>query len=365
MIYRMYGFKGDYNELFQVFKQEGIQSVTSSKNTEAMIIAKECGLKYYICTGAYGSSDEKEYCQSVTGIWTSWFQSGCPNHPDVRERGLKRAEDAAKSSDLDGLIIDGARFSSPASADSLDAFFTCFCPRCMAKMDSLGFDSQSIKNAVSELYHLIAEGIPFNLENRLRLLKDWLTFRRICSTEFLIDYKNRIKAVNPDLEMGIYIFSPSLSDLVGQNYQDISSIVDFISPMIYRHFKYPQGPACLDHEIATLSKYFEDQEDDVKELIIKTFTELTGVDYSAFGKSGQLLKEGVLPEVIGLETKKTISLSGDCPVIPIILLDDIYLEDSMKSILDAVDQVDFYTYNPTNFSMAQPVLRKYRNATSL
>ena len=32
------------------------------------------------------------------------------NHPDVRERGLKRAEDAAKSSDLDGLIIDGPGF---------------------------------------------------------------------------------------------------------------------------------------------------------------------------------------------------------------------------------------------------------------
>ncbi len=360
MKFRMYGFSENYKELFSVYKQTGIQSVVSGKNNVAMKVAKESGLKYYICTGAYGTSDEKEHCQSITGERTSWFRSGCSNHLDLRERSFKRAEDTAKLPDLNGIIIDGARFASPESIESMDAFFTCFCPRCMAKMDSLGFDSQEIKLSVSAFYHLIKHNKPFKLQNHISNLKDWLTFRRLCVTEFLTEYIDRIKTVNQDIETGIYIFSPSLSDLVGQSYRDISSIVDFISPMIYRHYKYPQGPACLDHEIAAISGYFEEKDDEVKSVIIDTFKKLTGVDYSIYGTREQLLKEGLPPEVVVSETKKAAFLSGDCPVIPIILLDDVNLENIIVEISDVVNEIDFFAYNDPVFAQAKPVLEKYR-----
>ncbi|MGI6562682.1 MAG: hypothetical protein ACOX3Q_09000 [Clostridia bacterium] len=359
MRFRMYGFDKNDESIFSRFKKEGIDAVVWVKNDEAMKKAEDTGLSYYICMGAFGSSDEKEFCINVNGKAVSWFSSGCPNRPEIQKRCLDKAEELARLPHLKGIIIDGARFSSPASGDSIEAFLTCLCPYCVSKMERLGMNTEGIKTSLTAFYRLLKYGEEFSISDHIDNLKEWLRFRRITVTEFLKAYVKRIKAQNPNLETGIYIFTPSLSDLVGQSYEDLSSYFDFFSPMIYRHFKHPSGPACLDHEISAILGYGEGKNEDAKNTIRETFIRLTGVDYFGFGTRESLKEEGLPPETVGAETKKAADRSCGRRVIPIILLDDDRLERSLGQISNLVDEIDFYVYDKTVFDKAIAVLKKF------
>jgi hypothetical protein len=356
----MYGFDSKDESLFPRFKEAGIYGVVSGYNEEAMKKAEEAGLNYYICTGAFGSRDEKEYCISATGNPTPWFSSGCPNHPDIRKRSFEKGEEAAKLPGLKGLIVDGARFSSPASKEGLEAFLTCLCPYCKAEMKRLGFNAERIQASLLAFYKLLKYGEIFSIPRHISALKEWLRFRRLILSEFLKEYTERIKALNPDLERGIYIFTPSLSPLTGQDYEDLSNFFDFLSPMIYRKFDSPYGPACLDHEIGAIGSYGEGKDEYAKEVIRESFLQLTGVDYMSFGTTEELKEKGLPTEIIGKEVKKALSLAGDTKLIPIILLEDRELQKSIGEISLMVEEADFYVYRKDVFRNAVPVLEKFK-----
>jgi hypothetical protein len=343
----------------------GIKAVVSGQDTECIKKCRENGLDYYICSGAFGCSDSRYFCRDVHDRAVPWFGSGCPNHPALIEKNLSDIRMLAGIEGIRGIIIDGARFASLASAEGIFSFFTCFCQDCLRKMDKWGIDAAAVKNSVLALYDLVMCGKSFNLERQVPYLMDWLTFRRLCVSAHFVNIRQAIQDIDPHVELGAYIFTPMLSRLVGQDYSDLASVCDFLSPMIYRYYPHEPGPACLDHEIGMIASFI-DHQPAAAATIIELFKTLTGTDFSRFGSSAVLKEKGVEQKHIVHEAVQACELAGDAKISPIILLDDVFLADTLTGCSKApVKRIDFFRYEPNAFERALPLLQTFAKGISV
>ena len=298
------------------------------------------GLAYDLACGAFGTDDARLFAVDVTGRATRWFSSGCPNRPEIRDRALARIEELARIPGLHGLVIDGARFASPASPEGPAAFFTCFCPHCLEKARQIGYDADRMMTAVAMLYAAVFEKGGLSSAACIDGLRDWLRFRAFCTTEFLRAFHDTVKAVNADLQTGIFIFAPTLAPLVGQDYRSLTFLDSFM-PMLYRHYRHPEGPACLDHEYRAIAAYLAGASDAARPAL----AELAGAVGLRFPEDRTGFQ--FPPEAIGYETALARHSIGDRELCPIILLDDDRLAESVAAAKrGGADDVGFFAYAP-------------------
>jgi len=343
MDFWMHGLGGDPDQNAKKLKKSGFSAVIG--DSSAIDAARGVGLDCYLCTGAYGYgafNNEGYLSLDVNGDRRLWFGSACPTNAEVRSKNISDIKTMAASKNIKGVLIDGARFASPASADNAEAFFTCFCGNCMEKATGYGYDAARMQKSAFELYRLYkgdGNSSAF-VERHLAGLMDWFAFRRIATTEHLLNFVDAVKSANADMIAGIYIFTPSLSFLVGQNYSDLAKRMDIISPMIYRKYKSDDGPACLNHETTAIFNILRGVLKDAKKTRA-LLSALTGVNVDEHIK-----ETGFPPETVGAEVKKAAGLAGGEKIIPIILLDDDRLRESIKSCADAgARTVSFFTYD--------------------
>ena len=206
------------------------------------------GIDLYLCYGALGLRDEKDsLAVDVFGHERKWFGSGCPNNEalaiDHMTRALERVTD-----DVRGVFVDGARFASFASVEGSEGFFTCFCPRCTAKMEENGLDPEALRRAVQAL----SKGGALSPEI-MRELIGWFAFREKCVQEYFDRFAEALHGLRSDLVAGAFVFAPTLCGYVGQTAKACRSL-DVVAPMLYRAYPHPDGPACLGHEWAALKR---------------------------------------------------------------------------------------------------------------
>ena len=341
----MHGLGNDPENGAALLKEMGFKAaVTGPSQTEYSLAH---GLDAYICTGAYrGPAFKGEYWLAVDtkGRPQPWFSSTCPTREEVRKYNLEQVARMAKKPGIKGILIDGARFASPASANTPDCFFTCFCPSCRRKMQDYGFDPDELENAVDALYNCV-HGVKLDLHPYIAPLMDWLTFRRISTTEHLKNFADTVRAVNPDLTVGIYIFAPSLSTLVGQNYRDVDSFMDLVSPMLYRAYDEAPGPSCLNMEAYAIMRMLYE----VPSLNLDEKTQLlhyiTGFPFDE-PKTLERLRKGFSPDILRLETSRAKTMLHHSCLGPIIQLDDPRLEESAyQTIQGGASLVNFFVFN--------------------
>ena len=347
MRYWMHGVGKDGPSSIRLLKNLGFEAVVG--NDPVMIDeANTVDLDVYLCSGAFGAngkfSDPKYLAQDVNGKPQLWFNSTCPNDPEVRLHNLGNIALMARTKGIKGILIDGARFASPASSTDPDAFYTCFCPTCEKKSYDLEFNFKQMKKAVESLYQRINQDRNIDLSEHIKGLVDWLAFRRICTTEHLINFSKIIKKQNPELLTGIYIFSPSIAPLVGQNYKDLQKHIDIFSPMIYRHYQANEGPACLNFELSVIARELG------KSLLpmnraISLISSITGIEMTGIASPDDILN-GLSPQSIGNETQKArATISGSGQLVPIIQLDDERLTESIAEAEKAgADGINFFLY---------------------
>ena len=335
-------------------------NVVTGYDPEAAKLASDLNMNIYFCSGAYGISgyeDKDEYkAVDVNGKNQIWFNSSCPNNEQIRQKTINNIDKWADNSDIKGVYIDGARFSSPCSSNDTDSFFTCFCPVCMKKAASLGYDPEKMHNDVLKLYEILKKGSRKNIgylsgvTDVLSLLTvykgvfDWFDFKRVCTTEFLLEFSKtvRLKAKTS----GIFIFTPSLSCMVGQNYSDLSEHIDIFSPMIYRSYKSKQGPACLNRELESIAGMISCICNNNDSDTLKLLSLLTGLPLENYNGLKEL-SEGLREDIINVETIKTVELTGNKEkIIPIILLEDNNLLRCISEVEKAgVNKIMFFLYN--------------------
>ena len=198
----------------------------------------------------------------------------CPTNEVIWEANIKRLKEKLELAD--GVALDFVRYPS-FSAERF--FFSCFCGSCRSFAEENGFDFDLVKESASNFYNRNFKGSEY-----------WFEFKRAVLKRYLEYFSGEV-----DVEKRAFIFSPSLSYFVGQDYDVFSRYVDELHPMIYPEGNL--GPACLGYEAYHLSRLLRISLLEVYDLLeIKTG--------NLPGSREELLAQGLPEEVVYHEVKK-------------------------------------------------------------
>ena len=370
--YWMHGIGSEPKTSAAALKQAGFEVVVAGGDPVIAAI-HENGMEAWLCGGAFGVGADETALQAVdiNGEHRIWFGSGCPNNPTIRERGLKSYAAMAETKGIQGILVDGCRFASPASG--LNAYFTCFCDTCAAKAAKLGFDFPKIKQDVKFLYDLLASrgeqgkralawfeapaGIAEFLTQYPGVL-EWLRFRRTCVTEHFRALSGIIHGAK--LRMGVYIFTPSLAPLVGQSYVDLAEFMDVFAPMIYRNYPDKPGEACLNWELTNIPEELgfsgAPQEAEAMAAVLSWL----GLAQAVPQRTIHEIRAALPPQAIGHQTKMARALIGkDKELAPIIYIDDPLMAQSAEEVrANGANGLNFFVYKDAWADMVRPALGK-------
>ena len=189
-----------------------------------------------------------------TGINES-FQQACPNNPMAISTSLKHLERLLNEYNFDGVFIDKIRYPSPANG--FDEIFSCFCDHCKVKADQYDLDLWEVKYILRNVQALKALKPEHSISNdktwldgllaNQPVLQQFINFRMSSINRVLTEINNLLKKTNKKLALDV--FSPSLAPLVGQDYGFMSTIAEWVKPMIYQ---FGHGPSSLRSEIPAL-----------------------------------------------------------------------------------------------------------------
>jgi|GEM_PF-5032580 len=165
---------------------------------------------------------------------TGWF---CPNSPEAREFSLTVYEDLVRNCQLDGVFVDRFRFP--------DDITTCFCDHCVREMRKRDLDPDSLRRAILAvagktpmMSYLSLTTLGLSIDPvfyicELPELADLVRFKTDTITSYVETLYKRVKAINPKVEVGLDMFSPSVAWQVGQDPTRLAHYCDWIKPMLY------------------------------------------------------------------------------------------------------------------------------------
>jgi len=300
---------------------------TTPKNTYVSN-AKSAGIDVYVHYWTFKVPEiSKKYgIKNIYGDRLLWSDSGCPNNPGIKNSSIEWIEKTASKFDIDGIILDGIRFPSPANG--LNVFLSCFCEYCHNAAKEHAMDLKEIRNGLKNILKDIDKFVfgiltPIDMLHHLvshRAAFDWLIFKCQTIETYLQIVRQKIMDLGMDLDLGVALFTPSLAPLVGQDYQKIAAHVDLIQPMAYHRGK---GPACINHELAclTLSLPSNREKQEVLEALYRIIWQK---DLNFPKKLDLLQKSGLPPEIISIEINRAIHLIQRAKIIlnPIVFIEE-------------------------------------------
>ena len=375
---RIFGLPRDGRaEAARFLVEHGFDAVVATGEQEdaaSIQPALDAGLSVWSCRAAFSVRHLTDadaaplFARDVDGHPRVWFTSGCPNQPALRESHLAHVRRVVETGAFTGFLLDGIRFASPNAGD---AYFTCFCGVCAAKAARLGYDFEAVRRAVRSLRDwcrdatdgpIAADPVALvsALSERWPETAQWLQFREACVREHVGEVRAAIDehAVRgaPFL-LGAFLFAPSLAPLVGQDYSQLVSLLDQVSPMLYRTLG--PGDACLTTEYSALSSFHlipppplftpEQIASEIR-LAQNRLAAARGSRGQAPGRAG-----GAKQVEVGVRGAQRPRLA------PILQLADDRLEEVLhQTLLTNPGSLDFFRYRPEGHSYVETVSRGTR-----
>jgi len=245
-------------------------SVVFAKNPDMLdICVKEShnkGAKIFVWKQIFHQiGEENEGPQQLVGldlglIHKSWI---CPSNVKSTRLIIEELRFILDNHDVDGLFIDVFRY--PSMYDGLTSMLSCFCDSCMTKATEMSINLEKtrrgIKDFVERIRLLSKEEIVALKEKGFGRAKvfdyvlhdphilNFLKFRSNSINDFVKDIEQLVK--ESGRELGLDVFSPSLSWLVGQDYTLLKDNCSWMKPMVYCTAR---GTACLPAEIMGLAR---------------------------------------------------------------------------------------------------------------
>jgi len=166
----------------------------------------------------------------------------CPNNADNIKKILEIYDENFSSIGFNGIFLDKIRYPSFANNPGKNGVFSCFCPECVKYYKSVNFDYKKAVSALSN--HENTLNITEYKGNGKYFFKDEIIqeFFRIKAEIIFNSLKNICDHFNKQgLEIGFDVFAPFLAPFTGQDIIKLSSLCDFIKPMMYRVTNAPAG----------------------------------------------------------------------------------------------------------------------------
>jgi hypothetical protein len=244
---------------------------------------------------------------------TETFRFACPNNPAVRAKTLAHMRALLRRYPFDGVFIDKMRFPSPANG--LEEVASCFCDHCRAAASAVGLDLDSVRKVIDArfagaLVSYARAGAADWLRSLLvpgSVLARFVDFRLRTITGLVAEAAAEARALGR--KVALDVFSPGLAPLVGQDYQALAQLSDWMKPMTYR---VAQGPAGVRLELpslvagaARMSGLTEGDIESWATAHVRGFTEAS---------LGETRASAVPLEIMAIEVADAVRLAGSTPV---------------------------------------------------
>ena len=153
---------------------------------------------------------------------------------------------------FDGVFLDRIRTQSFAAGVS--GVLSCGCVRCRKAFLQKGVNIDDVRKAYEDQQDSFFDAASWPMNGEF-VLENPLAQRFFeAKEEIIADAVTDITRYFKDkgLTVGLDLFAPVISRLVGQNYSRITRYADFIKPMLYRR---TEAPAGVGYEYALMEKY--------------------------------------------------------------------------------------------------------------
>lgn len=183
------------------------------------------------------------------------FLFACPNKEQVTEKCRRDLEAVLSEADVDGVFLDRIRYPSPANG--IETLASCLCSDCERAYHAR-FDRPYIMpwqrdagwaEATRALLHGEAGEASLDTVVDILGLGRFVAFREESVSRQVAALSATAREAHK--KVGLDLFTPSLSRLVGQSYRRLSEYGDWIKPMSYCK---ALGPAGISLEIGTLAR---------------------------------------------------------------------------------------------------------------
>lgn len=157
----------------------------------------------------------------------------CPTHPGVRELALKKVDEMLNLN-VDGIWLDGLRYTTKWETPRPNILDTCYCDRCLdmfkehigEPIEGVGGEGSDLENTV-----LYIDGSYYH---------EWLEFKTNQIASIVAEIREKIDDSGVGSKLGFYAvpwkehqYSAGIKRILGQDLDKLSEHVDLISPMLY------------------------------------------------------------------------------------------------------------------------------------
>jgi hypothetical protein len=245
---------------------------------------------------------------------TSWF---CLSNPRAQQYTLAFYRDIATNYEVDGFFAD--RIRTPGSSG------LCFCQYCKQRARDAGLDADHLWEVMAKLYttglgvpgaeRFLSSGTSLRSAfyvSELPEIFEWVRLRGQAVTDHIRRVRDAVKAINPNLQIGLDLLGPSYSIAVGQNLTALSHVGDWMKPMCYHHSSARGIRRMVERQVETGGGNLSPQQayDNVRATFLAQGIEL-------YPTWEEFAEKGMSPDWLVKETQYAMSLvEGRVPIYP-------------------------------------------------
>jgi hypothetical protein len=285
------------------------------------------------------------------------FTHVCPNSQAATGENLKHLENLAKKGMYDGIFLDRIRY--PSASQMFPDDLGCFCKQCIQSAAKMGLDLDQVRRVILRAKTDFNQGIdlvesifsgndPLDSTHR-DVLQNFFHFRQESITRVVREAAQVIHRAG--MEIGLDCFSPSLTNLVGQNLRNLGEHTDWIKIMCYTRTLAPAG---LPFELRGILNFMLRSLGMKEKQALLKLEELSGIPLPSDRQ--KLKSEGLGPLALSKEIEKGV-LESSAPILAgIELVEDpqvISLNEADWEVhLEAIKQA-----NPAGLSISWDLLK--------
>lgn len=233
------------------------------------------------------------------------FSFACPNNEKLIDKVFNDFKIKFNKYNFDGVFLDRIRF--PAPSNGFEMLFTCFCDFCKDRFLKENSDNLETYRNLVKLYYKNLQNLNYNDLIKIKSFKDLLfppeitkfyNFRTQSIYRVIKKFSKYVKEKNK--KVGLDVFSPSLADIVSQDFSILSDLCHWFKPMIYCHSKEPAG---IPLEIYSLLKALMHLNSNLNENeLLNIFEKI--LDTKLPDKIDDILKKGIPESFLTTELNK-------------------------------------------------------------
>jgi len=177
------------------------------------------------------------------------FEFYCPSEKKSWQACIEVYERYFEGCGFDGVFLDKIRTQTATAG--MKALFSCSCEKCKENYSKHGVNLDELRELISrqksEALSLRAFDNRRGFSFKYEIVSRYFEAKSKIISDGVNEVSNYFHGKN--MEVGLDLFFPMISELVGQKYSLIAQSADFIKPMLYRR---TQAPAGIEFEYKSL-----------------------------------------------------------------------------------------------------------------